>query len=188
MVDWRTLSTSLKAKEAFAQLTGVTMKSHSNTRWFSEWTQAEQVSANAEVLVEFLTILKEEKICPTATPRLLASITPTLLVELAAYSDLGRQFVKATYFLEGDGFLCYVVFDVYQNLLNLASTWTHQQLDLVSAVLAESKTEGKEAAEYVQHGRSCMFVHLQINFCDFLRVFIFCVQVFNLVSTTLPAN
>jgi hypothetical protein len=53
------------------------------------------------------------------------------IVELAAASDIGRHFVNACHFLEGDGFLSPRAYDVLSGLLELDQNWYHPTLTAV---------------------------------------------------------
>ena len=63
----------------------------------------------------FLEVLKESSVAPATTDQLLAVLDDEdqvvrLMVQLAAVVDVGQHFVRATYWLEGDGalfFSCY---------------------------------------------------------------------------------
>ena len=63
----------------------------------------------------FIEEAKDAKVCPQLLPQLQATVSDpqqlmSLKLELAVTTDIGEHFVKAMYFLEGDGplvFACY---------------------------------------------------------------------------------
>ena len=92
------------------------MKSHSETRWWSKWEILNQVVDFFGDVEPFLR--ENENICPANRQHLLNIIEnpqdlQDLRLELAAIVDAGVYFVKATYYLEGDGPL---IFSCYEKL------------------------------------------------------------------------
>ena len=91
------------------------MCSYSNTRW-SKWEVQKQVYEYFGDVVPFLQ--ENENLSPATCQQLLEIINnprdlQDLRLELAVIVDAGVQFVKATYYLEGDGLL---IFSCYERL------------------------------------------------------------------------
>ena len=106
---------SCKAKLLWKDLTGRTPRSYSETRWWPKWEVYHQLMVQFGDVARFVEEAKDAKVCLQLLPQLQAILSgpqrPTnLKLELAAIIDVGEHFVKATYFLEGDGplvFTCY---------------------------------------------------------------------------------
>lgn len=97
-----------KAKLAWKDLTGQKPSSYSETRWWSKWEVYKQLQ---ELFGDVRRILDEaegDKIAQNTMSQLQALISDPkslakLKLELVATNDVGEHFVKATYFLGGDG-------------------------------------------------------------------------------------
>ena len=106
---------SCKAKLLWKDLTGQTSRSYSETRQWSKWEVYHQLMVQFGDVARFVEEAKDAKVCPQLPPQLQAILSEpqrpmNLKLELAATIDVGEHFVKATYFLEGDGplvFACY---------------------------------------------------------------------------------
>ena len=106
---------SCKAKLLWKDLTGQTSRSYSETRKWSKWEVYHQLMVQFGDVARFVEEAKDAKVCPQLPPQLQAILSDpqrlmSLKLELAATIDVGEHFVKATYFLEGDGpliFACY---------------------------------------------------------------------------------
>lgn len=88
--------------------TGKAMASYSKTRWWSKWEILHQIMVQFGDIGPFL--IANPDIGPSLRPKLLDILRSVpglgqLKMELAAVVDIGEQFVKATYNLEGDGAL-----------------------------------------------------------------------------------
>ena len=90
------------------------MATYSETRWWSRWEVLKQVMLYFGDIQPFLV---ENDVAPSYRRKLLAILEDPekrslLQVELAVVIDVGEQFVKATYRLEGDGpwgFSCFEI-------------------------------------------------------------------------------
>ena len=107
---------SYNAKLLWKERTGQSMRSYSNTRWWSKWEVQKQVYEYFGDVVPFLR--ENENLSPATRQHLLEIIDnprdlQDLRLELAVIVDAGVQFVKATYYLEGDGPL---IFSCYERL------------------------------------------------------------------------
>lgn len=105
---------SPKSRIAFKTQTGQSPKTHSPTRW---WSQFEVIKQSMICLVTYLTFLtKLIDICGQQQQQAL------LKLELAATVDAKEPFVKATYNLEGDGPLALRVFQELRTVGGLGMT------------------------------------------------------------------
>ena len=105
---------SCKAKLLWKDLTGQTARSYSETRRWSKCEVYHQLMVQFGYVERLVEEAKNTKVCPKLLPQPQALSDPqrlmNLKLELAAAIDVGEHFVKATYFLEGDGplvFACY---------------------------------------------------------------------------------
>lgn len=112
-----------KAKLLWKDLTGQTPRSYCETRWWPKWEVYHQLMVQFGDVARFVEEAKDAKVCLQLLPQLQAILSgpqrPTnLKLELAAIIDVGEHFVKATYFLEGDGPL---VFTCYESVRAIAT-------------------------------------------------------------------
>jgi hypothetical protein len=118
---------SYNAKLLWKERTGQSMRSYSNTRWWSKWEVQKQVYEYFGDVVPFLR--ENENLSPATRQHLLEIIDnprdlQDLRLELAVIVDAGVQFVKATYYLEGDGpliFSCYERLSAVSNAIGVAN-------------------------------------------------------------------
>ena len=113
---------SHKAKLAWQDLTDRKPKSYSETRWWSKWEVYRQLLEQFGDVAGFLNDAEVENIAPKIVAQLRAILSDPqrfvdLKLELAVTIDVGEHFVKATYYLEGDGPL---VFSCYEKLKAVA--------------------------------------------------------------------
>ena len=111
---------SYNAKLLWKEKTGQSMRSHSDTRWWSKWEILKQVSDYFGDVVPFLH--ENENLSPATRQHLLGIIDnpqdlQDLRLELGVIVDAGVYFVNATYYLEGDGPL---IFSCYERLSAVA--------------------------------------------------------------------
>lgn len=106
-------SHSYNARLVWRERTGQSIRTFSETRWWSKWEVLRQVS---EYFGDVEPFLRENDEVSQANRRRLLEIfddpqsCQDLRLELAALVDAGVHFVNATYYLEGDGpliFTCY---------------------------------------------------------------------------------
>lgn len=115
-------SRSPKSKLAWKMLT---VRSYSNTRWWSKWEMLKQAHDCFGDVVSFITT--SDDISPANKSKLLELLSnPTqagkLQMELAITIDVGEPFVKATYNLEGDGPLALSAYEHISFLDSFAPT------------------------------------------------------------------
>ena len=130
-------SRSHTARLLWKERTGISMNSQSETRWWSKWEILRQV---ADFFGDVEPFLREnETICPANRQHLLNIIDnpqdlQDLRLELAAIVDAGVYFVKATYYLEGDGPL---IFSCYEKLSAVSQAVAVGHYPITTAVARE---------------------------------------------------
>ena len=176
----RLFSHSHQAKLAWQDLTGRKPKSHSETRWWSKWEIYQQLLEQFGDVGRFLEMAKDAKFCAQIVPQLQAIMSDPrrlidLKLELAVTIDVGQHFVKATYYLEGDGPL---VFSCYEKLKAVAEACQNPHFPNVRAVAVsianQDPTQNVETLE--QRAKECV----QPAIRWFLRKFN--VELYNTVS------
>ena len=157
---WVRLFHSYRAKLAWKDLTGRKLNSYSETRWWSKWEVYKQLLEQFGDVARFLQEAAAEKIDPNIVPQLQDLLSdPESLVnfklELAVIIDVGEHFVKATYFLEGDGPL---VFSCYEKLQAFAEACQAPIFPDVRVVVAAivNKDPNQRAAALEQRAKACV--------------------------------
>ena len=147
-------SHSFNACLIWRERTGKSIRKFSNTRWWSKWEVINQVVDYFGYVEPFLR--ENEEICPANRQHLLEIFDDPqslqeLRMELAALVDAGVHFIKATYYLEGDGpliFTCYeklsavsraVAVDNYPNTLAVARESAGGNAALCNQLIARAK-------------------------------------------------
>jgi len=110
---------SSHAKMNWQTRTGISIKSHSCTRWWSKWEVLHQILKYFGDIVPFL---QNTEASPATTAKLLQLFSDRqksefLQLELAVVIDAGEPFVNATYTLEGDGALVFQCHEIYTRLV-----------------------------------------------------------------------
>ena len=110
-------SRSTKTKLAWKNKTGLPTPSYSTTRWWSKW---EVLKRMLESFGDVQSFLQQNDLPPTRQKLLEMMDDPPqnrkLKMEFAVTIDAGETFVKATYCLEGDGPIAFVVYEEISNL------------------------------------------------------------------------
>ena len=130
-------SHSAKAGMLWKQLTEASVKTYSETRWWSKWEIYNQLMTYFGDVIPFLR--SADGISPATVAQLVAIVddeddTARLRLELAAMINIGKHLVCATYKLEGDGLL---VFSAYSTLQAVASAFSVLQCPNLAAVASE---------------------------------------------------
>ena len=128
---------SSRAKMDWRTTTGISMKSHSCTRWWSKWEVLHQVFKYFGDIDPFL---QKTEASHATTVKLLQLFSDRqkyeyLQLELAVVIDAGEPFVKATYNLEGDAFKCY---EIYTGLLTAVELQHYPNLCAIAKKLSGS--------------------------------------------------
>ena len=131
-------SHSSKVKMLWKSQVGCSMISYSTTRWWSKWEVIKMLMLKFGDIELFLS--RNEDIGPTLRPKLLGILQNPqkkafLQIEIAAVVDWGEPFVKACYFLEGDGPLAV---DAYEAMERVASAIRTANIPNVHAVIEQS--------------------------------------------------
>ena len=131
---------SSRAKVDWRTTTGISIKSHSCTRWWSKWEVLHQVFKYFGDIVSFL---RNTEASPATTVKLLQLFSDRqkheyLQLELAVVIDAGEPFVKATYSLEGDGALAFKCYEIYTKLLSAIELQHYPNLSAVAKRLTGS--------------------------------------------------
>ena len=108
----RMFSHSHKAKLLWQEQTGRKPKSYSETPWWSKWEVYQQLLVQLDDVRGFIQQVAAENIAPQIVAQIQDILSDeqgwiNLQLELAAVVDIGEQFVKSTYYLEGDGPLAF---------------------------------------------------------------------------------
>ena len=127
-------SHSSKAKLAWKQRTSFSIKSYSETRWWSLWEVMHQAFTCFGDVKPFLEEL--DGVAPHTVRQLLEIVNDeddydSLRLQLVAMVDVGRHLVNITYKLEGDGAL---VFSTYQVLQSATQAFAQEHWPNVRAL------------------------------------------------------
>ena len=117
-------SRSPKNKLAWKSQTDQAIRTHSNTRWWSRWEVMKQIH---DLFGDVERFVASADLSPAAKLKLqnimtTPSLKSQLMVKLAITIDAGEPFIKATYFLEGDGPLVFSCYERIQALRVSVST------------------------------------------------------------------
>ena len=132
---------SCKAKLRWRERTGVSVKSYSETRWWSRWEVLDQACTYFGDIEPFLD--ENNDLAPKTMDRLRAIFADevrlrNVQLELAALVDVGRHFVQATYILEGDGPLILSAYKRLQEVLNACNVNHLPNIHAVATRLADA--------------------------------------------------
>lgn len=158
---------SCAAKLRWKERTGIAMKSYSATRWWSKWEVMEQLMRYFGDVEPFLE--QNQDIAPRITDHLRVLLAneeerKQLIMELCAVVDAGEPFVKATYYLEGDGVLLFTAYTTLQGLSTAAAQRNYPNVAAQANALGNSQEEIAALKAHARHA-----VEPGVNF--FLRKF-----------------
>lgn len=128
---------SPKARLLWKEQVGVSVRSYSATRWWSQWEVLDQLMTHFGDVELFLS--SHSDIAPATMTKLISVITTKkdmLMVELAAVIDAGEPLVKTTYDLEGDGPLALNCYEAMTTVLTSIQTGHYPNLEAVSKKLS----------------------------------------------------
>jgi hypothetical protein len=165
-------SHSYNARLVWRERTGQSIRTFSDTRWWSKWEVLNQVVNYFGHVEPFLR--ENEEMCPANRQHLLEIFDDPqtyqdLRLELAAIVDAVFHFVKATYYLEGDGpliFSCYeklsavaraVAVDNYPNTVAVAREIANGNAALCSQLIARAKACIQPGLQFYQQKFSGQF-------------------------------
>ena len=138
--------------------TGKAMASYSKTRWWSKWEILHQ-----NIMMQFGDIepflIANADIGPSLRPKLLDLLHSIpglgqLKMELAAVIDIGEQFFKATYNLEGDGALMVNCYEEISKLRALIHSGYHPNIEAVAQSLAPGHVLAQQ--QWTAYAMSCV--------------------------------
>ena len=160
-------SHSCKAKLSWKQRTSASIKTPSNTRWWSLWEVFDQVLQFFGDVKPFLESL--DGVSPATVAHLLEILNDeddldSLRLQLAAMVDVGKHFVRLTYNLEGDGPLVFSAYTILQEATTVFAQDHCPLLDAVCREIAERKpavTEAQLRAQTLQGARPAINWYLQ---------------------------
>ena len=177
---WKSMfAHSYNARLVWKERTGVSIHTFSDTRWWSQWENLQQVS---DFFGDIEPFLRENAEISPANRRHLLEIFDSqdshqkLRLELATLVDAGVHLVKATYFLEGNGpliFACYerlsavtqaVAVDNYPNTTAVAREIAGGNVVQFNRLMAQAKA-------YFQPGLQFFQQKFSVQFHDTVRAF-----------------
>lgn len=103
---------------------------------------------------------KDTKVCPKLLPKLQAIFSDpqrlmTLKLELAATTDVGEHFVKATYFLEGDGPLVFACYEKLSAVSQFCQAPHFPNVRAIATAIAE-EDPGQNLAALERSAKACV--------------------------------
>jgi hypothetical protein len=120
------ISSSVNACKLWKDICTVAAKKKSKTRWWSYYEQSYSVALNFGYLDDWIAAMKAAGVCTAATTAMetiLFNNSFELALQLAVTVDSMERFVKATYNLEGDGFLAPITYTAVKALKSFADTF-----------------------------------------------------------------
>ena len=135
--------------ELWKMRTGIAIKSHSNTRWWSYWEVLDQLLSQITDVEPFLENLG---VAPAYARNLLsilhdADCLATLKIQLAVTIDAGGIFVSKTYLMEGDGDIIVDAYNHLQKVCTAAEDVSYPNTKAVTIQLANSDVEAARLFE-----------------------------------------
>ena len=145
---------SPKVRMLWKDYTALSVPSYSPTRWWSRWEVYKQMMLQFGYLEDFLK--NNSDVSPATRTKLLSFFADpsNLQVELAAITDYGEPFIKATYKLEGDGPLALECYEIME-YVSRSVEWAHAPN--VEAVV-NSLSRGSQTAKqkFLNYAKSCV--------------------------------
>ena len=148
-------SRSPRTKLLWKTATGLRAPSYSTTRWWSKWEVIKQMHEGFADVESFITTAdlppasksKIQHICDDPLKKI------KLQIELAITDDAGEAFVRATYYLEGDGPL---IFTCYNKIQELKAGITTAYYPSTNAVIKKIAS-GNESVEkqLIDYAKAC---------------------------------
>ena len=157
MIYWISLfAHSPKAKLFWRQKTGISIQGYSATRWWSKW---EVINQTFELFGDVEAFIRQDEEFSNNTRAKLTEFfsdnrkLECLKVEFAAIVDAGKQFVQATYKLEGDGPL---VFQCYEIISALSTSVVMENYPNVQAVVRNIAKSTEQQLKWIKYARQCI--------------------------------
>ena len=158
MHSWIALfSHSPKTKLLWKARVGHSMPSYCKTRWWNKWEVVKMVMLHFQDIEPFLR--SNDDIGPATRPKLLSfddqQKRGLLQLEIAATVDYGEPFVKATYFLEGDGPQALECYEVIQKVSETLRTGHIPNVQAVVQRLTGAPPTDMHCQTLVAYAKSC---------------------------------
>ena len=152
-------SHSPKTRLLWKTRTDRSMKSYSSTRWWSKWEVMQQMFLYFGDIAPFLD--ENEDIGPALRPKLLEVLRNPqkcayLHIELAAVVDWGEPFVKACYFLEGDGPLAVDCYEAVDRILAGLRTEHIPNVRAIAQLISGKPPADPSHEAWISYARSCV--------------------------------
>ena len=147
---------SSKARLLWREKTGRAMATYSETRWWSRWEVLHQVMLYFGDIVSFL---QEGDFSPANRGKILGILGDPqkkilLQIELAVVVDVGKQFVQATYSLEGDSPLVFSAFEILSAVNESIRTAHLPNTEAVIRAIAGSNSTASE--QLMLYAKNCV--------------------------------
>ena len=159
----RMFRNSCKAKLLRKDLMGRAPKSYSETRWWSSWSRWEvyqQLMVQFGDVERYMEEAKDAKVCPQILLQLQEILSDPqqhmlLKLELAATIDVGEHFVKATYFLEGDGPLILSCYEKLSAVNQACQAPDYPNVHAIATAIAR-EDPGQNVAALERRAKACV--------------------------------
>ena len=148
---------SPKSRLVWQNRVGRTLKSLSNTRWWSRWEVINQLLELFGDVEPFL--VENDDLGPHTRLRMLTILQdPTkkthLMIEMAAVVDAGKEFVKATYNLERDGALVLECYERVQAVFASIHVSHYPNVDAIIQTL--TGLSASDAQQWKLYAQTCV--------------------------------
>ena len=152
-------SHSFKAQVLWKSRTDCSVKSYSATRWWSKWEVMRQLMVYFGDLLPFLE--EHDGVAPACRLKLLGIIHDSdklahLKIELAATVDIGEPFVKACYYLEGDGPVALHCYESVEKLLASARIGHMPNVNATVQSLTGKPITDPQSIKWINYAKLCV--------------------------------
>lgn len=160
MHSWISLfSHSPKTRLLWKSRVGRSMATYSATRWWSKWEVVKMVMLYFGDIKPFL--LENDDIGPATRPKLLSFFSDQqklalLQLEIAATVDWGEPFVKACYFLEGDGPLALECYEAIEKVSAAIRTAHTPNVQAIAQRLSGAQQSDPRHQRLAAYAKSCV--------------------------------
>lgn len=160
MHSWISLfSHSPKTRLLWKSRVGHSMATYSATRWYSKWEVVKMVMLYFGDIKPFL--LENDDIGPATRPKLLSFFSDQqklalLQLEIAATVDWSEPFVKACYFLEGDGPLALECYEAIEKASATICTAHTPNVQAIAQQLSGALHSDPRHQQLAAYAKSCV--------------------------------
>ena len=150
-------SHSPKARIAWKTCTGVSVRTYSETRWWSRWEVIDQLHNLFGDVEGFL----DNEMAPATKEKLLEFLSHPqkkvlLKTELAVVVDAGRPLVEATYILEGDGPLIIQAYEQVRKVEASFATAYYPNTQAVAQSIALTANNPTLVQSLIDYAKTCV--------------------------------